>query len=202
MEQVILNVEPREKTSKKFKEEGFIPAVIYGNGSKEATSVKIQEIALKKILSKHGSNVKLWVACGEDKKFGFIKEIQRQPVTNKIRHIDVQLVSRDKDVKIQIPIIFDGEEALKKVQLQLQIRKAFVEVFGKIDLMPDVIRVDVSAKERNDTITFEQFKLDENLKSADKDDEVYGTITSFIIEEEVEEVKPAADAVAPVADAK
>lgn len=205
MEQVILNVEPREKTAKKFKEEGYVPAVIYGNGS-EAKSVKIPEVSLKKMLSVHGQNVKLWVECGEDKKFGFIKEIQRQPVTNKIRHIDIQLVARDKDVKIQIPIIFDGEEALKKIQLQLQIRKAIVEVFGKIDLMPDVIHVDVAKKERNDTITFEDFKLDASLKSSDNDDEVYGTITSFIIEEEVEEeVAPVADAtaaVAPVADTK
>lgn len=204
MEQVILKVEPREKTAKKFKEEGYVPAVIYGNGS-EAKSVKINEVSLKKMLSVHGQNVKLWVECGEDKKFGFIKEIQRQPVSNKIRHIDVQLVARDKDVKIQIPIIFDGEEALKKIQLQLQIRKAFVEVFGKIDLMPDTIHVDVSKKERNDTVTFEQFNLDPSLKSADNEDEVYGTVTSFIIEEE-EVVAPAATdataAVAPAATAK
>jgi large subunit ribosomal protein L25 len=207
LEQVILNVEPREKTAKKFKEEGYVPAVIYGNGS-EPKSVKIPEMSLKKMLAVHGQNVKLWVECGEDKKFGFIKEIQRQPVTNKIRHIDIQLVARDKDVKIQIPIIFDGEEALKKIQLQLQIRKAIVEVFGKIDLMPDVIHVDVSKKERNDTITFEEFKLDSSLKSSDNEDEVYGTITSFIIEEEEEEevvapVAPvAADAAAPVTPAK
>jgi len=206
LEQVILNVEPREKTAKKFKEEGYVPAVIYGNGS-EPKSVKIPEMSLKKMLAVHGQNVKLWVECGEDKKFGFIKEIQRQPVTNKIRHIDIQLVARDKDVKIQIPIIFDGEEALKKIQLQLQIRKAIVEVFGKIDLMPDVIHVDVSKKERNDTITFEEFKLDSSLKSSDNEDEVYGTITSFIIEEEEEEVVApvapvAADAAAPVTPAK
>jgi len=206
LEQVILNVEPREKTAKKFKEEGYVPAVIYGNGS-EPKSVKIPEMSLKKMLAVHGQNVKLWVECGEDKKFGFIKEIQRQPVTNKIRHIDIQLVARDKDVKIQIPIIFDGEEALKKIQLQLQIRKAIVEVFGKIDLMPDVIHVDVSKKERNDTITFEAFNLDASLKSSDNEDEVYGTITSFIIEEEEEEVVApvapvAADAAAPVTPAK
>lgn len=187
MEQIVLDVEQRIQKTKKFKEEGFIPGVIYGGKTENTKSVKIPEVSLKKILSKHGSNVKLWVKYGDEKKFGFIKEIQRQPLTNKIIHIDVQLVSKDQNIKMQIPIVFKGEEELKANQLQIQAHKLDVEVLGKIDLMPEVVYVDVSKKNAGDTIVFEDFNLDKNIKAHDKEDEIYATITKLIIEEETED---------------
>jgi large subunit ribosomal protein L25 len=177
LEQIILNATQRPKKTKKFREEGFIPGVIYGDSVAEADPVKFDEITLKKILNTHGSNVKLWVKLGEDKKFGFIKEIQRHPVTNKIIHLDLQLVSKNHEIKLQIPITFKGEGDLRKRQLQIQIHKSQVEVLGKIDLMPEVITVDVSQKNSGDTVTFKDFNLDKQVKVHDKIDEVYGTIT-------------------------
>lgn len=187
MEQIVLDVEQRIQKTKKFKEEGFIAGVIYGGKTENTKAVKIPEVSLKKILSKHGSNVKLWVKYGDEKKFGFIKEIQRQPLTNKIIHIDVQLVSKDQNIKMQIPIVFKGEEELKANQLQIQAHKLDVEVLGKIDLMPEVVYVDVSKKNAGDTIVFEDFNLDKNIKAHDKEDEIYATITKLIIEEETED---------------
>lgn len=189
MEQVILNAEPRNQKAKKLRGSGFIPGVVYGNGSHEAYSVKFEEKALKKILAIHGSNVKLWIKQAENKKFGFIKEIQRHPVTNEIIHLDVELASKDHEVKVQIPIIFKGEVELRGKQLLLQIHKSEVSAFGKIDLMPELIYVDVSDKNLGDVITFKDFKLDEHIKIHDKADEIYGTITKLPEEpkEEAEE---------------
>lgn len=189
MKQVILNATQRPKKTKKFREEGFIPGVVYGDGVAETDLVKFEEIPLKKILTTHGSNVKLWVKLGEDKKFGFIKEIQRHPVTNKIIHLDVQLVSKNHEIKLQIPITFKGEGDLRKRQLQLQSHKSQVEVLGKIDLMPEAISVDVSERNLGDTITLKDFNLDKQVKIHDKIDEVYGTITKLMgepLEEDAE----------------
>lgn len=187
MEQIILNVAQRTKKTKKFREEGFVPGVIYGGNAEKAEPIKIQEAPLKKILLRHGMNAKLGIQFGDEKKFGFIKEIQRQPVTNKIVHVDLQFVSKDQDVKLQIPIVFKGEEELRASQLQLNVNKLEVEVLGKIDLMPEVIHVDVSQKNAGDTITFKDLNLNENIKTHDKIDEVYASITNLIIEKEVED---------------
>lgn len=180
MEQIILNAEKRTKKTKKFREEGFIPGVIYGDCVAKSDSVKFEKLPLMKILAKHGSNVKLWVKCGDDKKFGFIKEIQRHPVSNKIIHLDVQLVSKDHEVKVQVPITFNGEAALGKNQLQLQIQKPEVDVVGKIDLIPEVIHVDVSEKNAGDAITLKDFNLDKQIKIHDKESEIYATITRMM----------------------
>ncbi|WP_411680664.1 50S ribosomal protein L25 [Clostridium thailandense] len=183
MEPIVLNAVKRTVKSKKIRKEGFIPGVVYGDNVAEADSVTFEETTLKKILDKHGSNVKLWIKCENNKKFGFIKEIQRHPVSNKIIHLDVQLVSKDHEVKLQIPIIFKGEVALGKRQLRLQMHKSEVDVLSKISLVPEVLNVDVSQKNLGDIITSEDFDLDKQIKIHEKENEVYATITKLASKE-------------------
>ncbi|MCB2307236.1 50S ribosomal protein L25 [Clostridium estertheticum] len=186
MEQVILNALERTTSNKKFNEDGFIAGVMYGDGSTDATSVKFELVPLRKILVKHGSNAKVVVKYGEEEKTGFIKEIQRHPVTAKITHIDVQLVSKDHEIKMQLPISYKGEENLSSQRLQLQVQKSEVDVFGKMAIMPDALSVDVSQMALGDSITIKNFDLNKEIRVTDKEDEVYASITQM--KEEVEEV--------------
>lgn len=186
MEQNILIAFERIAQHKKLREEGFVAGVIYGDSIKEATSVKFEEVALKKILTKHGSHAKVWIKYGEDKKFGFVKEIQRHPVTAKITHIDVQLVSKNHEIKLQLPIIFKGEEVLASKFLELNIHKSDIDVFGKMALMPDAVSIDVSESELGDTITIKNFNLDKQIKVNDKEDEIYAAITQLVVKVAVE----------------
>jgi len=178
MEEIILNAFERTATNKRFREDGFIAGVIYGDNATKATSVKFEYVALKKILQKHGSNAKVYIQYGEDKKFGFIKEIQRHPVSAIINHIDVQLVSKDQEIKLQLHIAFKGEEALVTKRLQLQIQKPEIDVYGKMAIMPDAVSIDVSQKEFGDTITIKDFDLDDQIKVTDEDNQnlcIYNT---------------------------
>ncbi|MCB2357509.1 50S ribosomal protein L25 [Clostridium estertheticum] len=186
MEQVILNALERTTSNKKFNEDGFIAGVMYGDGSTDATSVKFELVPLRKILVKHGSNAKVVVKYGEEEKTGFIKEIQRHPVTAKITHIDVQLVSKDHEIKLQLPISYKGEENLSSQRLQLQVQKSEIDVFGKMAIMPDALSVDVSQMALGDSITIKNFDLNKEIRVTDKEDEVYASITQM--KEEVEEV--------------
>ena len=192
MEQIILNATERIKTSKKFREEGFIPGVIYGDNVEEAISVKFEELPLRKIITAHGSKVKLWVQLGDSKKFGFIKEVQKDPVINKIIHIDVQLVSKDHEIKAQVPIVFKGEDVLRTKQLQLTVQKSEVDILCKIALIPEVIHVDVSELNAGDTITLKDLNIDKEIKVHDKADETYASVNKQL-EEEVEEEEVSAD---------
>ncbi len=177
MEETILNAIER-MPSKKFKETGFIPGVLYGDSIAKTTSVKFESPALNKVLLTHGSNAKVWIKYGSSKKFGFIKEVQRHPVTGKVIHLDVQLVSQTHEVRLQLPINFKGKDHLENRNLVLQVYKSEIDVFGKAALMPDVIVIDVSKKELGDTITLNDFGLDKQLKIHDGEDEIYGIITS------------------------
>jgi len=202
MEKVILNAFERTAGNKRFKEDGFIAGVIYGDSVKVATSVKFELLPLRKILAQHGANAKVWVKLGEDMKFGFVKEIQRHPVTAKINHIDVQLVSQNHEIKLQIPIAFKGEEALLARTLQLQVLKSDIDVFGKMTLMPDAVSFDVSEMNFGDTVTIKNFTLDAEIKINDKDDEVYATVVEVKEQLEEEEDVVASEEVAAEPEAK
>jgi large subunit ribosomal protein L25 len=177
MGEIVLNAIQRTVRSGKFNEIGFIPGVLYGEGVEKPNSVKFNELALKKILSNHGANAKIWVNFDSNKVFGFIKEIQRAPVTMKLVHIDVQLVSKNQEVKMQIPINFKGNENLNPKQLNLHITKLEIDVVGNPTLMPDSVDIDVSEKNLGDTITSKDFTLDPALKISGSEDEIYATIT-------------------------
>lgn len=177
MGEIVLNAIQRTMKSGKFNEVGFVPGVLYGEGVEKPSSVKFNELALKKILANHGANAKVWVDFESNKVFGFIKEIQRQPVTMKLVHIDVQLVSKDQEVKMQLPINFKGEESLNLKQLNLQVNKLEIDIVGNATLMPDVVDIDVSDKKLGDTITSKDFYLNPLLKISGDADEIYGTIT-------------------------
>lgn len=179
MEEIILEAIERTKQPGKFRESGFVPGVLYGDSVSGATSVKFDAIALEKILTRHGSNAKVWIKYDSNKKFGFIKEVQKNPVSGGVIHVDVQIVSKDQEVKLQIPIVFKGEDDLKNKQLQLQVYKSEINVLGKMALMPDAIYVDVSIKKLGDTITANNFALDKQINVSEKEDEVYGIITNL-----------------------
>jgi len=174
MEETILNAVERTMQPKQCREIGFTPGVLYGDSVTNAITVQFETAALKKVIATHGSNAKVWVKYGDNKKFGFIKEVQRNPVSAKVIHIDVFLVSQDHEVKMQIPIIFEGRDSLDNVLFQ--VHKSEIEVFGKAALMPETVVVDVSTMALGDTVTAMNFNLDKQIKIMDSENEVYGIV--------------------------
>ena len=179
MEEIILQAVERIKKPGKVRESGFVPGVLYGDSVSEVTMVNFEEQALKKVLSSHGSNAKVWIKINNNKRFGFIKEVQKHPVSGNVTHIDVQIVSKDHELKLQIPIVYKGEDDLKQKLLQLQVYKSEITVLGKMDFMIDAIYVDVAEKKLGDTITLKDFDLDKQLKVSEKEDVIYGIIINL-----------------------
>ena len=196
MGEIMLEAIERINQTRKFKESGFIPGVIYGDSVDGATSVKFEEQALKRVLSRYGSYAKGWIKYNDNKKFGFIKEVQRHPVSGDVMHIDVQVASIDREMRLQIPIVFKGEEDLTYRNLLLQVDKFETTVFGKMALMPDAIYVDVSEMNFGDTITLDNFDLDKQLDIVESEDEVYGRIINLksIAEDEADEAETKSEA--------
>jgi large subunit ribosomal protein L25 len=192
MGEIILKAMARSEKPKKVRNAGFIPGVLNGPGT-SSTSVQFETVSLNKIIARHGTNAKLWVLLGAEKKFGFIKEIQKHPVEDKVIHIAIQLVSKDQASKMKLPITFHGHVELEQRFLQVQVYKSEVEVEGKAVLIPDVVVVDVSKKESGESITSIDFHLPPEIKILDPEHEIYAIIKAIKAEivEEPEEVKPA-----------
>lgn len=176
IEVTVLNAIDRGKQSGKFREKGFVSGVLYGDNIAGAKSVKFETAAINKIIASHGSNAKVWINYNGNKKFGFIKEVQRDAISGRIIHLDVHIVSKDHEVKLQIPVTIKGEDVLTAKNLQIQMYKSELTVMGMINLMPQEIEVDVSNMKLGDSITSSNVNLDKRLRVSEQEDAVYGMI--------------------------
>lgn len=195
MEVTILKATERSEKPKKVRNAGFTPGVLNGPGT-TATSVQFDSTALNRIIINHGMNAKIWVELGSEKKFGYIKEVQTHPVERKIIHVAIQMVSKDQEVKMQLPITFIGTSELEQKFLHVHVTKAEVEVIGKAALIPEMVEVDVSGKELEENITAADFHLPKEIKILDPENEVFAIIKAVRENaaekpEEEEEAKPA-----------
>ncbi|MCY1713133.1 50S ribosomal protein L25 [Caproiciproducens galactitolivorans] len=175
MKEIILNAMERNEKTKKVRNEGFVPGVLNGPGA-ASTSVKFESAALNKIIAKEGPNAKLWVALGDRKEFGFIKEVQKHPVEDRIQHVAIQLVEKDQTVKMKLPVSFLGQSELENRLLQLQVVKAEIEVEGQAALIPNEAVADISEKTSGENVTGVDFKLPSEIKILDSEEEIYAVI--------------------------
>ena len=109
----LLTVTPREITRKKVKvlrRQGVIPVHMYG---KDIPSMALQSEAkaLEGIVAKAGKNipVSLDIEGQSGQHMTFIREVQRDPISGKLLHVDFQRVITTELVRSQVPIVLVGE---------------------------------------------------------------------------------------------
>ncbi len=138
--------------------------------------MQFESAPLNKVIAQHGVNAKIWVKLDDVKTYGYIKEVQRHPVEGRVIHVAVQLVSKDQDIHMPLPIVFHGRDDLENQQLHLQVYKQDIEVSGTTESMPDVAVVDVTKKVAGESITGADFKLPKGIKLVDPETEIYAVI--------------------------
>ncbi len=124
---------------------GTIPAVVYGPGEKNA-NIEVQEKEFIKVFRKAGeSSLVELVIDGKEKRPVLISEIQKNPVTDQIIHIDFFQASLKEEVQVMVPLVFLGV-ALAEKDLGGTLNKNFLEIEVKAlpQNLPHEIKVDIS----------------------------------------------------------
>jgi len=110
-EKSMLTVARRETLGKKvraLRRLGNTPANIYGHGV-ESVAVQLPTEDLRHLLHDHSRNEIVYLQVdGESERPAFIRDIQRNPVTDVILHVDFLQVSLTSKVKIDVPIHLTG----------------------------------------------------------------------------------------------
>ncbi|MGF1656802.1 MAG: 50S ribosomal protein L25/general stress protein Ctc [Verrucomicrobiales bacterium] len=148
-----LKAQPREgkgpSLAKNLRRQGLLPANVYGSKTKPI-SLTVSERDMAVLLG-HAVGENILVDLEVESKdnplqtMALIQEVQHQPVTGKILHIDFHAVSSDESISAEIPIEATGEAIGVKNfggLLEHLVRKVQIHCLPK-DL-PEVIRVDVS----------------------------------------------------------
>jgi len=155
MENLELVAEVREikgKQVKKLRRQGWIPAVLYGPRRNPMT-LQVKERSLMRLLKEAGVGhlISLRVPGADGSFTTLIREVQRDPISRRILHVDFQEVVMTEKLVTEVPIVFEGEAPVVE-------RGAGVLVYGissvEIECLPGdlipAITVDLSVLEKVD----------------------------------------------------
>lgn len=193
MKTVELNVAVRHKTGKeiarKLRNQGLIPAIIYGPGS-EPVPLAVKANELKKILYRYRGEQILFNLTLEDngsttQKMALVKELQYHPVTDEILHVDFYEISMEREVEVEVPIELVGKAKGVEAGGHLQQLLHTMTVACLPGAIPDKIQVDVSGLEVGDVLHVRDLTPPEGVRYLDNPDE---PVVTILAPEEAEEV--------------
>ena len=192
-----LKAEQREKLGKATKyirRENQIPAVIFGKGM-DSVAVTLGYTDFNKVYQESGETDLIDIVCGDKKYKVLIKDVQFDPVSDKISHVGFYKPDLTEKIEAQVPVEVVGEdinELIKSgVAIALQLLQE-ITVEALPEDLPHEFKVDVSnIAEVGKGITIADLDYDkEKVSIPDLDPtEVVVRIDEVVVEEEpVEEV--------------
>jgi large subunit ribosomal protein L25 len=167
METITLSVKKRETETRKEPENGLIPAVLYGKGFENQT-LWVDSKQFDKIYKEAGESsiIDLAISDKKSKKTEkvLIYELQSDPVTDEIVHVDFYRVKMDEVIETDVGLKFVGEApAVKELGGVLVRNLDEVEVKCLPLDLPKEIEVDISVLK-----TFEDYIYIKDLNVSDK----------------------------------
>jgi large subunit ribosomal protein L25 len=193
-----LAVQKREKFGKAVKslrEQGLIPAELYGKGVQNL-HLAIPAKEFKKLFRQAGESTMISVVLGNEKRPAMISDVAVDPVSGEILNVDFYQVRLDEKIKIKVPLEFTGEApAVKDFKGILVKAMQELEVEALPTDIPRAITVDLSAiKNIGESVYVKDLALNSAVKSLVAPENVVATVTAQMTEEQeaklAAEVKP------------
>lgn len=133
--------------SKRLRRSGVVPAVIYGSSQREymiqLNSKNFFDIAKKQASQNFIVNLEI-EGAEEKSKLAIVQDIQRDPLSGSLIHIDFRAVSENETIHATIPIKLVGEPAGVKAGGLLEQMIREIEIFCRPGDLPEFVENDVS----------------------------------------------------------
>ena len=201
-----LNVTARAQTgrsaSRRLRKVNRVPAILYGkHTSPESLSVEGPEfIRLLKSVAGRAVLIELARADKAEKALSFLQEVQRDPITDKYLHIDLQEVKPDEKFEIRVAIRVSGESfGVKNQSGVLEINTQQVRVRCLPKDLPEAGVVDVTELKVGETIKISGLKAIAGVEFMDLKGQPIVSCVEPVAEivQEAAAAVPAAGAAAP-----
>lgn len=190
------------KKSKKLRDKGIIPAVLYGPKIKEGPVLELDYKNFEKIYKEAGTSSLITLEVPEEKKkfLVLVHDIQSDPLTGKISHVDFYQPSLEQEVEVTISLVFDGTPpAVKELGGTLVKNFSEVKIKARPQNLPHEIKINIETlKTFQDHILVKDLELPNNVKILKNPDEIIALVTppqkveeelEKPVEEKVEEVE-------------
>ena len=191
MEKIELKVTIRKTTgngaARELRRGGMIPAILYGPKAEPVMlSVTTKELENILMTSNIGQVLlDLLIQNGKQQsRTAMIKELQTQPVSGSLLHVDFYEVAMDQKIKISIPVMTKGQSKGVEEGGVLQLVRHEVEVFCFPNNIPESLEVDVTDMNIGDSLHINEASIDEAIELVDETNFTLVTILSPKAEEE------------------
>jgi large subunit ribosomal protein L25 len=166
---VVIKAEKRNEVGKnaagRLRRQGFVPAILYGQsvGNVSLTLKKKEIIDILK--SGTGENTIFGVAFDSEKREVMIKEVQINPISDELTHVDLIQISMDKPVRVSVPVELLGEAVGIKSEggiIDFLMRELDIECLPRD--IPEAIKVDISNLHLHQSIKVQNLDLPAGVK--------------------------------------
>ncbi|MGI8657970.1 MAG: 50S ribosomal protein L25 [Candidatus Limnocylindria bacterium] len=184
--------EAQGKANKRLRRDGLVPGVVYGKGE-DSTNVQVEMKTFETLYRAAGrtSVVKFRLPGANRSTSGFIKSVQRHPLTGRALHVDYYLVNLKVEMEVDVPLVFTGEApAVEETGGTLLHNVSSIHVKALPTDIPHEISVDVSVLKSLDVaIHVADLNLNRDLVTVLTDGEtLVATVVPPRVEEEPEPV--------------
>ncbi|WP_019639863.1 50S ribosomal protein L25 [Paenibacillus fonticola] len=152
---------------------GRIPAVVYGGGS-DGISIHVEEKQLAKVARTGRSELFDLHIEGGGSFPVLIKEMQRR--NGKVTHVDFQKVSKNKPIRVRVPLVYTGTAEGTKIGGILQVQATELEVEGLPDALPAGLEVDVTSLNTGDKLIAANVTLPGGITLVGGEDELLASV--------------------------
>lgn len=177
-----ISVSPRDLSASKFKmrKQDLIPGIIYSKNKNEPVVISQKE--LSKALSAHEPIME--TTQGD---MVVIKEIQKDPISQKAIHVSFQEITKGQKFTTKIPLIFETNGVNFSSQGKiLKTLTSSLEVKTTSEAMVDHISVDVSTLKVHEVLRLKDIAPIKGIEFLD-DSETQLAVLDYIRQEEEEE---------------
>lgn len=185
-----LDAKKREIVGKKvatIREDGLIPAILYGHGI-DNINLALDYNSFEKLYAEAGESTLVDLKVDGNKLHKvLVADIQKDPVKNRIIHVDFQQVKMDEKITATVELEFIGESKAVK-ELSGTLIRNFDEL--EIKCLPgDLIsKIEVSISGLNefgDSIAIKDLNLPQTVEVVHDQEEIVATVVAPKEEEEV-----------------
>jgi len=187
-------VETGKQVAKRLRRAGVIPAVLYGGARPE--TITVDPKAVLRIIHGHEGSTQLLTLTfegGDGSRMAIIRDLQFDPVSERLLHVDLQEVTADRAITVRVAVRPVGEAAGVKDQkgiLNLVLHELDVSCLPT--LIPERIDADVTALMIGDVLTVAELRAPEGVRILNDPGQAVVTVAPPMAEEVVAPVAPAA----------
>lgn len=178
---------------KHLRNEGILPAVVYGKGQ-ESIALQVPVKEFEKTLKQAGESTLVYLTVdGLPAQAGgaaiptIINDVTRDSLTDDIIHADFYKVNLSEKIKTNVPVVFVGE-----APAVVELKGIFVRNVNEMEVealpqdLPHEISVDISVlKNFGDQVLLKDINLGPKIKLIGDDNEIVATVQEPISEEEL-----------------